>query len=374
MLRVTDPRSKMRIAAPFDCKLAASQRKLLEPGVPWADFDLAGPSVPLLRRSLERGRLGHAYLFSGDSTELLEAVAMELAATVNCTQPTETSPSGSPIAACGKCSSCRRIRTGAHPDVHWLRAESKLQVMRVDQVRELIQAVQLKPAEASYKVGILVGADRLNAQAGNAFLKTLEEPPSRSLLILLSTESDRLLETILSRCLRLSFPTQSGMAPAHLEWLSGFVPQFQGSATSILARYRLLDGLLKQLTVLRSAAEAEVKARSPAQIHRDADANLQEQWEEEAKAATEAEYRRRRSQTLRALQWWLRDVWITTLGQPEPLLAIPQLASQTRHIAARLTAPRALANLDLIERTQSLLHTNVQEALALEVALLRLDL
>lgn len=356
------------------CALEAPIPGLLETGVPWADFDLAGPSVSLLRRSLERGRLGHAYLFSGDSTELLEAVAAELSATVNCTQPPEVSATGSPIAACGRCSSCRRIRSGAHPDVHWLRAESKMQVMRVDQVRELIQAVQLKPSEARYKVGILVGADRLNPQAGNAFLKTLEEPPSKSLLILLSTEPDRLLETILSRCLRLSFPTQSGLAPAQLEWLTGFVPQFQGSSSSILARYRWLDGLLKQLTSLRAAAEAEVKARSPAQIHRDADASLQEQWEEEAKAATEAEYRRRRSQTLRALQWWLRDVWITTLGQPELLLAIPQLASQTRIVASRLNATRALANLDLLERTQALLHTNVQEALALEVALLRLDL
>lgn len=330
--------------------------------------------MALLRRSLQRDRLGHSYLFSGEASEALEAAAMELALTVNCLSPRETSPAGSPIAACGACSSCRRIREGIHPDVHWLRAESKMQIMRVEQVRDLIQAVQLKPSEARFKVGILVGADRLNANAANAFLKTLEEPPPRSLLILLTTEPGRLLETILSRCLRLAFPASRELAPVHLDWLRSFVPRFRNAATSVLNRYQLLDGLLQQLASLRQAAETNVKARSPAQHHRDADASLQEQWEEEAKAAVEAEYRRRRRQTLQALQAWLRDVWITTQAHPPELLMIPELAGETRHAATRLSPAQALTNLDLLERTQALLHTNVQEALALEVAMLRLDL
>ncbi len=363
--------SPLKFGGGFDCRRAHGW---YNPGVSWSDFDNAGPSVALLRRSLHRDRLGHAYLFSGDASDVLESIAMELAATVNCLTPPETTPSGSPATACGTCSSCRRIREGLHPDVHWLRAESKMQIMRVEQVRELINAVQLKPSEARFKVGVLVGADRLNPNAANAFLKTLEEPPSRSLLILLSTEPDRLLETILSRCLRLAFPTRRGLSPSQLDWLRSFVPRFRESAASILSRYQLLDGLLKQLASLRAAAESEVKARSPAQHHRDADANLQDQWEEEAKAATEAEYRRRRQQTLQALQWWLRDVWITTQAQPAELLTIPELSEETRQVAGRLSPAQALANLDLLERTQSLLHTNVQEALALEVAMLRLDL
>lgn len=355
----------------FDCR---PSHGWYNPVVSWTDFDNAGPSVALLRRSLYRDRLGHAYLFSGDATEVLESIAMELAATVNCVNPVESTPSGSPAAACGTCSSCRRIREGLHPDVHWLRAESKMQIMRVEQVRDLINAVQLKPSEARFKVGILVGADRLNINAANAFLKTLEEPPSRSLIILLSTEPDRLIETILSRCLRLAFPTHRGLSSAQLDWLRTFVPQFRASAASTLSRYLLLDGLLKQLAGQRTTAESEVKARSPAQQHRDADAHLQDQWEEEAKSATEAEYRRRRKQTLQALHWWLRDVWLTTQSHPPELLAIPELAEETRQAANRLSPPQALANLDLLEHTQFLLHTNVQEALALEVAMLRLDL
>jgi DNA polymerase-3 subunit delta' len=342
--------------------------------VAWADFTDAPPSIALLQRSLERGRLGHAYLFSGDASDLLERVAGELAATVNCTRPPSVSPGGIPTAACGTCSSCRRIREGLHPDVHWLRPESKSRILRVEQVRDLIGAVQLKPTEARYKVGVLVGADRLHPTAANAFLKTLEEPPAGSLLVLLSTEPDRLLETILSRCLRLSFPGEPVADARQGEWLRSVATELRTAPKSLLYRYRLLDRLLQHLAAMRAAAEEEIETRSPARQFRDADPALLEQWEEEAKAALEAEYRQRRGQALRMLQGWLRDVWLLALGQPTSLLLFPELSAESRAVAGRLDAPRALANLQLIESTQTLLHTNVQEALALEVAFLRLEL
>lgn len=340
----------------------------------WTDFPNAGQSVALLRRSLERGRLGHAYLFTGEDVGLLERLARELALTVNCQRTGATA--GIPSEACGSCSSCRRIREGLHPDVHWLRAESKSRVIRVEQVRSLIQAVQLKPTEARLKVGVMVDADRLHPTAANAFLKTLEEPPAASLLLLLSTEPGRLLETILSRCLRLNFAGESAGTLGTEEmraWLRGFAGVLEHPPRSLLARYRLLDDLLQRLTELRGSAETDVEARSPAQRFTEAEASLREQWEEEAKAAAEAEYRQRRSQTLRLLQWWFRDVWLLALGQGTERLAFPELGPQTAAVARRLDPDRAQANLQLLEETQTLLHTNVQEALALEVALLRLQ-
>lgn len=340
----------------------------------WADFTDAPPSIALLQRSLERGRLGHAYLFSGDSPELLERVAGELAATVNCTRPPASAPSGIPTAACGTCSSCRRIREGLHPDVHWLRPESKSRILRVEQVRDLIGAVQLKPTEARFKVGVLVAADRLHANAANAFLKTLEEPPAGSLLILLSTEPDRLLETILSRCLRLTFPGEARPDPSHLDWLRRLAADLTLPSKSLLQRYCILGRLLQHLAELRASAEEDVEARSPARHFRDADPALLEQWEEEAKASTEAEYRQRRGRALQFLQRWLRDIWITTLGHPPALLALPDFATESRSVASRLNPRQALANLQLLEETQTLLHSNVQEALALEVAMLKLEL
>lgn len=350
----------------------------------WSDFPNAGPSVDLLRRSLERGRLGHAYLLTGEDIGLLERLARELTQTVNCQGEgpslfggSSLPPQAAPTEACGKCSSCRRIREGLHPDVHWLRAESKSRIIRADQIRSLINAVQLKPTEARFKVGILVDADRLHLSAANAFLKTLEEPPPSSLLLLLTTEPGRLLETILSRCLRLHFAgesaTTSAGKEAMLPWLRSFAAVLEQPPKSLLARYRLLDDLLQQLGQLREAAETDAEARSPAQRFTEADASLRDQWEEEAKAAAEASYRQRRSQTLRLLQWWFRDIWLVALGQAADRLAFPELQVQTAAVARRLDPDRAQANLQLLEETQTLLHTNVQEALALEVALLRLQ-
>jgi len=159
--------------------------------------------IQLLQRSLARGRLGHAYLFTGDQLEELELLARTLAKTLNCRNPVETD--GVATDCCDECLTCRKIDNETHADIHWARPESKLRVITVEQMRDLMQQIQLKPAEADYKVTIIAGADRLNTQAANAFLKTLEEPPAKSILILLSTQPSRILETILSRCLRLNF-------------------------------------------------------------------------------------------------------------------------------------------------------------------------
>src|SRR5580700_7018661 len=160
------------------------------------DFSAQSQGVQLLQRSLARGRLGHAYLFIGGQIEALENLARTLAKTLNCLNPVKTN--GVATDCCDECSSCKKINGENHPDIHWARPESKSRVITIDQTRELTREIQLKPAESPFKVAVIAGADRLNQQAANAFLKTLEEPPPRSVLILLSTEPSRILETILS--------------------------------------------------------------------------------------------------------------------------------------------------------------------------------
>src|SRR5258708_5858449 len=185
------------------------------------DFPEQQNVVQLLQRSLERGRLGHAYLFCGTELGELEGVARTLAKTLNCEQPPRRSTSGLPLDCCDSCAICRKIDSENHPDVFWIRPESKMRIITVEQMRELMQTVHLKPAQAALKVAVIVAADRLNVQAANAFLKTLEEPPADSTLILLSTEPQRMLETILSRCLRLNFAREPARLrePAPPAWL-----------------------------------------------------------------------------------------------------------------------------------------------------------
>ncbi|HMP83146.1 MAG TPA: DNA polymerase III subunit [Verrucomicrobiota bacterium] len=340
------------------------------------DFPDNQAGVGLLQRSLERGRLGHAYLFTGDEMDGLELAARTLAKTLNCSQPVRGGNAGAAVDCCDDCSSCRRIDAEAHPDVHWARPESKSRVVKIEQMRELMREIQLKPTEAEYKVAVIVAADRMNPNSANAFLKTLEEPPQRSVLILLTTEPQRLLETILSRCLRLNFSGAEGrkLDGPTMDWLGRFSETAAVERRSLLGRYTLMDVLAGKLAEIKGAVEETLTARSPLERHEEIDRDLKDKWEEELKAAIEAEYRRRRGELLLALQWWLRDVWLHATGQGRELLLFPQLGAGAEAVARRINARRAQENLEVMEQTQRLLHTNVQETLALEVGLLKLHL
>ena len=341
----------------------------------FANFPEQKQVVELLQRSLERGRLAHAYLFTGHQLDDLSALARTLAKTLNCQAPVRRAPGGPAVDCCDECASCRKIDGDNHGDVHWARPESKSRVITIDQMRGLMHEIHLKPNEAEYKVAVIEAADRLNAQAANAFLKTLEEPPPKSILILLTTEPQRMLETILSRCLRLNFAGEGGrhLAPAQMEWLRSFGELAAAEQKSLMGRYRLLGALLKKLGEVKEEIEKALAARSPLERYDDVDPKLREKWEEELTAAIEAEYRLQRSDLLGTLQWWLRDVWLGTLSLDGGLLNFPELASAAQ-VAKRLSAKQAMENLRVLERTQRLLHSNVQEALALEVGLLKLHL
>jgi len=342
------------------------------------DFPAQQQGVALLQRSLERGRLAHAYLFTGDRVAGLEPVARTLAKTLNCLEPAKKGQAA--VDCCDQCPSCQKIDNGQHPDIHWVRPESKSRVIVTDQMRELMQEIHLRPSEAEYKVAIVVAADRLRVEAANAFLKTLEEPPPKSILILLTSEPERVLETIRSRCLRLKFAGQGvrALEPGQMAWLTSFSDLAAAEHKSLLGRYCLMDALLKKLNDLKAGIEDALTANSPLQRYKDAEPQWQEKWEEELKAAIEAEYRRQRADLLAVLQAWLRDVWLLTLGvtdskQDHQLLNFPQVAG-TKNVARRISAKDALENLSILEQLQRWLHTNVQEALTLEVSLLKLRL
>jgi DNA polymerase-3 subunit delta' len=341
----------------------------------FSDFPEQTRVVQLLQRSLDRDRLAHAYLFTGNSSAELEGMARTLAKTLNCQSPSKRAPNGLPLDCCDQCDSCRRIDNANHPDILWVRPESKSRIITIEQMRDLMQTMNLKPTSAKFKVAVIVCADRLNLAAANAFLKTLEEPPANSILILLTTEPQRILETILSRCLRLCFAGE-GMhfEPDQVEWLSAFGGMAAAASGGLLSRYRLLGLILKKLAEQKDEIEKILGARSPLERYEDLDPRMREKLEDELAAAVEAEYRRQRTDLVGALQWWLRDVWLQTLISGADLLAFPGLAPAGRAVAGRLSSSDALSNLEVMDRMQRHLHTNVQEALALEVGLLKLKL
>ena len=101
---------------------------------------------------------------------------------------------------------------------------------------------------------------------------------------------------------------------------------------------------------------------------------MREKWEDELSASVEAEYRRRRGELLLAVEWWLRDVWTQTLNAGSEMLTFPNLQTAANMVAKRISSSDAAENLQVLEQTQRLLGSNVQEALALEVGLLKLKL
>jgi DNA polymerase-3 subunit delta' len=125
-----------------------------------------------------------------------------------------TNPAAAP---CGTCEGCRKAAASQHPDLIMIRPIEDSQQLRIEQVRELAAELALTSHQGGYKVGILTPADSLNRFAANALLKTLEEPPAKTLLILVATEPSRLPATILSRCQRIQVRAPS--RSASIEWL-----------------------------------------------------------------------------------------------------------------------------------------------------------
>ena len=342
----------------------------------FASFPEQQPVVEMLQRSLGRGRLAHAYLFSGIELGEMEGLARTLAKTLNCANPSKRAPNGQALECCDMCLTCRRIDSGNHPDVQWVRPESKLRVVTIKQVRELIQMIEMKPTDADYKVAVIVGADRMNHQAANAFLKTLEEPPNRSILILLTTSVERVLETILSRCLRLHFAGEPGarLDPETKIWLENLTNSLSQPQKSLMGRYRLLSVITEKLGEIKATTEKQIEASSPLSKYSDVEKDTKDKWEAELDAAVESEYRRKRMELLLLFQWWLRDVWLASLNSGTSEYSLPQLSGATQRVAQRLSPREAADNLHQLERLQRQLGTNVQESLTLEVSLLKLRL
>lgn len=181
-----------------------------------------------LRRALSSRRVPHAYLFHGPAGVGKELAAIGFAELMLCPNPTETPPERAADAngadeppvrhGCGTCDDCRAVRAGSHPDVHIIhrrlnRDHRDAQVRKrkaidisVDVLRQfVIEAVGLTPARGRVKVFIIREAERMSDAAQNALLKTLEEPPGATFLVLLADGVDSFLPTTLSRCQAVAF-------------------------------------------------------------------------------------------------------------------------------------------------------------------------
>lgn len=337
--------------------------------MPFSEVIAQERALSSLRAALRRGTLHHAYLFGGPEGVGKARVARLLAQAANCEEGA-AGTHGYREDPCGRCPACQKIEKGIHPDVTVL-AEERAMVKAgrweaksgrapsrdivVDQVRDLVDhRLSLARFEGRRRFVVIDPADAMNPQAQNALLKTLEEPPGDTTLILVASSPDSLLPTIRSRCLRVPFgpvPVEAIearlVAEGHAEDKARLAAALSGGS---LGRALALDD--DELATRREAVErvAELGPDDPAA------------WLEAAR--TLGEKREEAESLCELLLVWLRDVAVVQAGGAA--LALADLAGATRRIAAAIAPGEALRRREEVRRTIAGLRQNAQPVLALE--------
>ena len=306
--------------------------------MPWADLTTQPRVRDLLQRSLRQGRAHHAYLFVGEEAET-EGLALAFAQALNC-----EARDGD---CCGRCESCSAIAGGRHPDIHVLRPESKSRRIVIAQVRGLEQAVYLKASHARTKVAIVHAADRLQPEAQDAFLKTLEEPPGESVLLLLTDEPQQLKETILSRCLRVPFHPSARRPKSAAEkqvedWLAELHSGSTAPQSEVIRAYALAGRILQLLAQTQDENRKAMKEQSSDPSLENLEPHQRKRLEEELIAQAQSDYVHERSRIVRALLEWYHA------NRPNP------------------------RNIETLETLARRLGRNANESLAFETAILEL--
>lgn len=311
-------------------------------------------AVSFLRRALGGQYFPHAWLFVGPKHVGKLTLALDLACALNCRG--EEKP-------CGSCSACRRILAGNHPDVELIERRDK--EIGIAQIRGIQKAVSLKPYEGGQRVFIIDGAEYLSEEAGNCFLKVLEEPPPATVFILLAEVSEALLPTITSRCQKLE------LRPLPLSRIKEVLREKFGveePQAELLGR--LSRGCLgRALLALRDGKLLEEREEQIKEFLKVEEAGLFERF---ALSARVAELGREKiAELLRLWADWWRDLLLVKSGCEEFItnLDFRELLLQR----ARLyTLPEIGQVLNSIRRTQQELEQNANPRLALEVLMLDL--
>jgi DNA polymerase III subunit delta' len=304
-----------------------------------------------LQAAFTAGRLGHAYLLTGPIGSGKSWLAQQLAALrVEC-------PAGKAL---------------VHPDVHSVRPESKSRRIVIDQIRELEQSVQRKPLVASGKAVIIYDADRLQPQAANAFLKTLEEPPPNSLILLLSSLPEAMLETVLSRCVEVPLlgparPPSGEEEQAILRAIDEcLIKPAQPGATEAFRFTRAIQALLAEARERISDENDGLLKEETSRYKQAADGSswLKERTEQ-MKSLTEASALRERDRLLQIVLDILSRALRAQHGQPDDQAAV-------RALAEKFDPKNLLQRIDAMETTRRRLAMGVQEALSLESGFLEM--
>jgi len=251
--------------------------------------------------------------------------------------------------------------------------ESKSRRILIEQIRELEHGLQMRGAEGRRKVAIIAEADRLQPQAANAFLKTLEEPPGNSLLLLLSALPEALPDTIVSRC--ISIPLAANGEEIEIPERAELVELLRDAAReknwSIQQAYRVAQGMQSLLGEIREqikAQTAEALKNEEARYRNSTDGAWLDDREDYYKALAESLYIQRRATLVEVLLEFWSDVLRACSKVARRDLSAAK--KETVALADRFSTPEVLRRIQRLEELRDNLGRNIQEALAFEVAFL----
>jgi DNA polymerase-3 subunit delta' len=258
-------------------------------------------------------------------------------------------------------------------DIFVAQPESKSRRIVIEQIRDLEHALQMRASNGRRKVAIVSDADRLQPQAANAFLKTLEEPPKDSLLLLLSALPEALPETILSRCIAIPLaPEGHPKNKAEEKQLVKLLQQTVCEQSwNIQYAYRLAQEFQRLLRAVREQIKSETDQALKQEETRykdSTDGAWLEEREEYYKALTESFYLQRRAGLIETLFAWWSDV-LRSSNRVERR-NLPNAGKETGELAGRFTTAEILRRIQRLEELRDHLSRNIQEALAIEVAFL----
>lgn len=310
-----------------------------------------------LKRSFDEDRLAHAYLITGREGAGKEALVLKM------------------LSLTGGCKESR-IDAVRDPHVHLVRPESRSRRIKINQIRALERQLHLSGKPGVIKVGIVREADRLQVESENAFLKTLEEPPPGTLLLLLTAEPERLLDTIRSRCIQVALYSASDHRP---DYPAAFLDFVRESATALSAPKRTLSRALVlggKFAKLLKAEKEQIAQENDAALREEieryketTDGDWLKQREGFYKDRTESDYVRRRTVLLEGLLAFFGDAVRWQAGYRR--VDFGEFAELAEAVAGQLEPQDLNARFSALEKLRGHLETTVQDTLAIEVGFIR---
>ncbi len=321
-------------------------------------------AIRTLERSIAAGRMAHSYLISGPAKIGKATLALDIARAANCLSDSRP---------CGECRQCQRVTSGLHPDVRIIGLEKARSgrlrtLISIEQVREIQRDASLLPYEGRSRVFIFESAERLSGEAANSLLKTLEEPPESVIMILVASDVNAVLPTILSRCRRID------LRPTPTSAVSDFLVERKGVGRERADEIAGLSGG-KVGWAVEAADDPTIISRiaeSMDGIEATVNGGLTDRFDyAERLSGRFSADRQGVYAELDLWQSWWRDVLL--IGQEKDELVVNTSRKEAlASVSGRIPVESVAATLKAIRRTVFLLERNVSPRLALEGMMMNL--